>query len=75
MTLDPCSIFEQKQSSPAETKERPVHEELRQRGLRILVVDDNHDGAMALSTLLEFNGYQTNTAHNGLDSLACHEPE
>jgi CheY-like chemotaxis protein len=25
----------------------------------ILVVDDNHDGAMSLSTLLELNGHHT----------------
>lgn len=46
-----------------------MHEEPRKRRLRILVVDDNHDGAMMLSNLLELNGYQTNTAHNGLDAV------
>jgi len=43
--------------------------EPHQKRLRILVVDDNHDGAMMLSTLLELNGYETNTAHNGLDAV------
>ena len=46
-----------------------MHEEPRRRHLRILVVDDNHDGAMSLSVLLELNGHQTNTAHNGLEAV------
>jgi CheY-like chemotaxis protein len=39
------------------------------RDLRILVVDDNHDAAFTLSTLLELKGYRTGTAHNGLDAV------
>jgi CheY-like chemotaxis protein len=39
------------------------------RNLRILVVDDNHDAAVTLSMLLELRGYQTDTAHNGLDAV------
>jgi len=46
-----------------------MHDEPHQKHLRILVVDDNHDGAMSLSTLLELKGYQTSTAHNGLDAV------
>ena len=38
-------------------------------GLRILVVDDNRDAAVTLSALLELRGYQTGTAHNGLDAV------
>jgi CheY-like chemotaxis protein len=53
----------------AEVKDYTMQEESRQRRLRILVVDDNHDAAMTLSTLLELNGYQTNTAHNGLEAV------
>jgi CheY-like chemotaxis protein len=37
--------------------------------LRILIVDDNHDAAVMLSTLLELKGHQTSTAHNGLDAV------
>jgi len=59
----------QKRASPAEAKEYTMHEDPQHRGLRILVVDDNHDGAIMLSTLLELKGYQTNTAHNGLDAV------
>ncbi|WP_312511095.1 ATP-binding protein [Massilia sp.] len=40
------------------------------QGLRILVVDDNVDGAEMLGTLLEMNGYQTTLAFNGEDGLA-----
>jgi CheY-like chemotaxis protein len=39
------------------------------RQLRVLVVDDNHDAAATLSALLELKGYQTGTAHNGLDAV------
>jgi CheY-like chemotaxis protein len=46
-----------------------MHEGPRHRRLRILVVDDNHDGAMTLSALLEINGHHTNTAHNGLEAV------
>jgi len=59
----------QKRTSPTEAKEYTMHEEPRRKRLRILVVDDNRDGAMMLSTLLELNGYQTSTAHNGLDAV------
>lgn len=37
--------------------------------LRILVVDDNRDAAVTLSALLELKGYQTGTAHNGLEAV------
>ena len=37
-----------------------MHE--RKRGLRILVVDDNYDGATVLSVLLELMGHRTTTA-------------
>ena len=46
-----------------------MDEDPHRRRLRILVVDDNHDGAMMLSTLLELKGHQTNTVHNGLDAV------
>jgi CheY-like chemotaxis protein len=39
------------------------------KDLRILVVDDNHDAAISLSTLLELKGHKTSTAHNGLDAV------
>jgi CheY-like chemotaxis protein len=40
-----------------------------QRGLRILVVDDNEDAANTMSALLEFQGHRTSTADNGLEAV------
>ena len=40
-----------------------------QPGLRILVVDDNYDGASSMSMLLELEGHRTGTAHNGLEAV------
>jgi CheY-like chemotaxis protein len=69
MAATPCSTSAKSWRRPAEGKEYTMHEEPRQGRLRILVIDDNHDGAMMMSTLLELNGYQTNTAHNVLDAV------
>jgi CheY-like chemotaxis protein len=41
----------------------------KQRALRILVVDDNHDAASSMSMLLELEGHRTSTVHNGLDAV------
>jgi CheY-like chemotaxis protein len=55
------------------TKEYTVDDEhnndQHQPGLRILVVDDNHDGASSMSMLLELEGHRTGTAHNGLEAV------
>ncbi len=45
---------------------------------RILVVDDNVDSAMALSTILGLSGYQVRVAHDGVQALdveAAFQPE
>ena len=42
---------------------------VEQSGLRILVVDDNHDAAATLSMVLELAGHQTETANNGRDAV------
>jgi PAS domain S-box-containing protein len=39
------------------------------RTLRILVVDDNHDSADMLATLLKFSGHETHIAHDGLAAV------
>ena len=39
--------------------------------LRILVVDDNYDAAVTLSTLLGLEGHQTSTAHNDRPVSLC----
>jgi PAS domain S-box-containing protein len=40
---------------------------------RILVVDDNRDGADSLATMLQVMGNETRTAHDGLDAVATAE--
>jgi CheY-like chemotaxis protein len=48
------------------------------QGRHILVVDDNVDAAASLATLLELNGHQAHTAHDGAAALAAaelHRPE
>lgn len=40
---------------------------------RILVVDDNRDGAASLATLLTIKGNETRTAHNGLEGVEMAE--
>jgi CheY-like chemotaxis protein len=39
------------------------------RSQRILVVDDNHDAATSLATLLQLAGNEASTAHDGLTAL------
>ena len=38
-------------------------------GRRVLVVDDNHDGAQSLAMLLEFEGHEVHQAHDGADAI------
>ena len=38
---------------------------------RILVVDDNVDGAVAMSLLLKYDGHDTRIAHNGDDAMTA----
>lgn len=45
------------------------NDDQHQPGLRILVVDDNRDGASSMSMLLELEGHRTGTAHNGLEAV------
>ncbi len=40
-------------------------------GRRILVVDDNVDGAESLAMLLDFSGHETRTAHSGPEALGA----
>ena len=42
-------------------------------GHRILVADDNVDGAASLAALLEINGYTAYTAHDGLEAVQAAE--
>ncbi|GAA4358817.1 hypothetical protein GCM10023165_54200 [Variovorax defluvii] len=50
----------------------------RPQALRVLVVDDNHDAAAGLATVLELEGHSVRTAADGkaaLAALAAHRPE
>ena len=47
----------------------------RLRGLRILVVDDDHGICVSLKEILEVAGCEVQTAHDGLEALACIEAE
>jgi CheY-like chemotaxis protein len=37
--------------------------------LRVLIADDDHDGARMLQTLLELEGYEVRTVHGGQEAL------
>jgi CheY-like chemotaxis protein len=40
---------------------------------RILIVDDNEDGAASLAMMLKLEGHETETAHDGLEALEVSE--
>jgi signal transduction histidine kinase/ActR/RegA family two-component response regulator len=44
-----------------------------QRGLRVMVVDDNQDVAESCKTLLELSGHRVSTAYTGREALALAE--
>jgi PAS domain S-box-containing protein len=54
-------------AGPAETKPRPPPVEA---GRRVLIADDNRDGAEIMGMLLEHSGYEVHLAHTGRDALA-----
>ena len=39
------------------------------QGRRVLIADDDRDGALLLSTLLELEGYEVRTVHGGEEAL------
>jgi CheY-like chemotaxis protein len=39
------------------------------RSARVLLADDDRDGAMTLATLLELEGYEVRTVHGGQEAL------
>ena len=41
----------------------------RQQPLRVLIADDDRDGALTLATLLELEGYEVRTVHGGQEAL------
>jgi CheY-like chemotaxis protein len=41
----------------------------RQQPLRVLIADDDRDGALTLGTLLELEGHEVRTVHGGQEAL------
>ena len=53
------------------TPQTPVAEQHKPAGVRVLVVDDNHDLVMVLSHTLRYWGYSVQNAYTGPDGLAA----
>lgn len=72
----PLMLRQVEQTSDYESdleKQTPPHS-----GCRLLVVDDNHDAAMSLSLMLQLQGHEVRTAHNGpaaLEIAATYHPD
>jgi PAS domain S-box-containing protein len=58
---------------PAQARDLPPLPAPPMQGHRILVADDNVDGAESLAALLEINGYTAYTAHDGLEAVQAAE--
>jgi CheY-like chemotaxis protein len=58
-------------SGPVPDVTTPASSAVPSPGRRILVVDDNVDGAETLAMLLSLSGYDTRTAFDGLSALAA----
>ncbi|MBG9390695.1 hybrid sensor histidine kinase/response regulator [Caenimonas aquaedulcis] len=42
-----------------------------ERGVRVLVVDDNIDSALSMAQVLDMLGYETHTVHDGLEAVSA----
>ena len=42
-----------------------------ERGVRVLVVDDNVDSALSMAQVLDMLGYETRTVHDGLEAVSA----
>ncbi len=60
-------------AAPAEVPDRRQEPAPGATGLRLLVVDDNHDAASSLAMLQELEGHQTRTASSGEEALRVAE--
>ncbi|MFN8571225.1 MAG: PAS domain S-box protein [Gemmatimonadaceae bacterium] len=56
-----------------DAERRRARESTPASGHRVLVVDDNQDGATSLATLLSLHGYETHVAHDGVAAVAAAE--
>jgi CheY-like chemotaxis protein len=56
--------------TPSKARARPGTSEAIGGGpLRVLIADDDRDGALTLSTLLQLEGYEVRTVHGGQEAL------
>jgi CheY-like chemotaxis protein len=53
--------------------DRPPPQAVDSAARRILVVDDSHDAAESLAMLLQFEGHEIYTAHDGADAVRLAE--
>jgi PAS domain S-box-containing protein len=58
---------------PRAQPQKAVEEPAPQVPRRILIVDDNEDGAQSLAELLEVGGHETHTAHDGFEAIEAAE--
>jgi PAS domain S-box-containing protein len=65
LPLDEADDVPAEQTSPAEPAWAPSSSSHR----RVLVVDDNRDGAESLAMVIEMSGHEVRTAHSGPDAL------
>ena len=57
------------QPEATETETSNMDQFKSDRPCRVLVVDDNKDSAISLGMMLKFLGYETKTAHDGLEAI------
>jgi signal transduction histidine kinase/CheY-like chemotaxis protein len=62
--IEPCAGRNQEQSTTNTASVLP-----KTSSCRVLVVDDNVDGAESLAKMLQITGYEVQTAHRGLSAL------
>jgi CheY-like chemotaxis protein len=58
-----------RQTEPAALTGEAYYEPMQQRGIRVLVVEDNRDSAESLRQLLYLSGYEVAVAYTGQDGL------
>jgi PAS domain S-box-containing protein len=67
--VEPHAGDTEPETTPPVTSAQPLRS-----GRRVLVVDDNVDGAESLARVLQFGGHDTRTAHSGPEALDAARP-
>jgi len=70
----PSALPQEKEKEPEPTPETAGAPPPPKSGRRVLVVDDNVDGAVSLAKVLEFCGHETRTAYSGSEALDAARP-